>query len=173
MGALILEQTETYTVLWEAAQRACDLAFENATADLRTLKGGRSCFYPIVNPDGSIDVGVNPDYHYLIYQENGFASFPMTWAYNRVIPMWIDGRLQFRKCVGINRFQSGHKNYWQRGADGQLVPEYKQKRSWVHPGLPPKHFIADAVDEALEEYEYDLFEANCYDTLGELDLIYG
>ena len=150
--------------LYDTANKACDYAYANATEDMKTLKGGRSCFYPVVDiKNGKVGVGINADYHYLVYQNNGFASFPMKWAYGRVIPMVVNGKLIFRKCTGINRFQSGHKNYWQRDANGELIPEFKQKRSWVHPGLPPKNFIEDAVDEAVDEDYYDIQEAIIYD----------
>ena len=138
--------------LYATANYACDLAYENALPIFKTFKGGRMAFFPCVDVEnGRIGVGVNPDYHYLIYQERGFASFPMSWAYGRTIPLMINGQIVFRKCTGVNRFQSGHKNYWQRGVDGKLIPEFKQKRSWVHPGLPPKHFMAEAIEQAIKD----------------------
>lgn len=74
--------------LQETAELACDYAFDFASQDLKSLKGGRMCFYPIVDRENDeIGVGVNPDYHYLIYQNNGFASFPMKWAYGKAQPL--------------------------------------------------------------------------------------
>lgn len=135
--------------LREVAEDACGLAAEKAGEMLSSLKGGRDSFYPVVRGE-TVGVGVNPEYHYLIYQENGFASFTMTACFGKTIPMVIDGRLVFRKCTGLNQFRPGFKTYWVRGQDGELVPEYRQRRAWVHPGLPPKNFMRDAVAEAVE-----------------------
>lgn len=160
--------------LRETAELACDYAFQFASQDLKSLKGGRMCFYPVVDAENeSIGVGVNPDYHYLIYQNRGFASFPMKWAYGRVIPMFIDGELIFRKCTGMNQFRSGFKNYWQRDIDGKLLSEYRQARAWVHPGLGPKSFIDDAIDLALDDKIDDLEDAQWYDKYGYLEEEYG
>lgn len=160
--------------LQEAAELACEYAFEYASQDLKTMRGGRNCFYPIVDKDNEeIGVGVNPDYHYLVYQNNGFASFPMKACYGKTIPMFIDGKLVFRKCTGINQFRSGFKNYWQRDIEGNLISEYKQARAWVHPGLPPKNFLEDAIEKALDDREYDIAEAVFADEYGWLEEEYG
>ena len=143
-----------YRQLYDTANKACDKAYANASREFKTLRGGRMCFFPVVEEsDETIDVGVgiNPDYHYLIYQENGFKSFTMKWALGRVIPMHIDGRIVFRKCTNLNQFRSGHKNYWQRDANGNLYPRWQQKRSWVHPGHEPVKFIDRAIDDAIAE----------------------
>ena len=122
--------TELKRALDETAELACDYAFVIASQDLKSLRGGRSCFYPIADEEkNEIGVGVNPDYHYLVYLNRGFASFPMKWAYGRVIPMFINGKLIFRKCTGINQFRSGFKNYWQRTQDGELIAEWKQAKA--------------------------------------------
>ena len=158
--------------LYIVASQACDLAMENARFDLKTLRGGRECFYPIVRGQ-SIGVGFNPEYHYLVYQENGFASFPMKALLGKTIPLMIGGRIVFRKCTNINQFRPGHKNYWQRDKDGNLVPEYKQARSWVHPGMPPKHFVKDAIKEAMEDNRQFIDDALLYDVYENLEEQYG
>lgn len=144
----------TESVLLSVADEACDNAFANGNEVFRTLRGGRYCFYPIVREDGNgeieVGIGVNPMYHYLVYQENGFASYPMKSLYGKTVPMLIGGQVVFRKCTGINQFRSGFKTYWHRGIDGELIPEYKQARAWVHPGLPPKRFMEEALDDAIE-----------------------
>lgn len=160
-----------YDALYNTAEYACDLAFANATNDLKTLKGGRSCFYPVVNEkNGEVGVGLNTDYHYLIYQNNGFASFPMTWAIGRVVPMMINGKVVYRKCRGVGYeqpwMQPNHKNYWQRGMDGDLIPEYGPKLGWVHPGLPAKNFVDDALDQAIAEKRDDIDAARVKDRFG-------
>ena len=153
--------------LYDAAEEACDIAFANASYDLKTLKGGRMCFYPIADEQNEqFGIGVNPDYHYLIYQENGFASFPMKWAYGRVIPMMINGKLIYRRCTGVGELREGYKNYWQRGLDGELMAEYRQKLSWVHPGLPPKNFMADAIYRVQVDRQNDFEAAILKDRFG-------
>lgn len=157
--------------LHEAAEDACGYAYENASYMLKTLKGGRMCFYPVADEeDGVVGVGLNTEYHYLVYQNNGFASFPMTWAIGRVVPMMINGELQYRYCrsVGYEQpwMQPNHKNYWQRDADGELIPEFGPKLGWVHPGLPRKGFIDEAVECAIEEHADRIEQARLQDDLG-------
>lgn len=147
-------------VLDRMAELACDYAFAYATQDLKTLRGGRSCFYPEVDYDRcEIGVGVNPEYHYLVYQNDGFASYPMRGAYGKTISMWVNGQLIFRKCTGINQFRSGTRAYWVRGADGELLPETRQARAWVHPGSGPKHFLDDAVESAVSDCRSEMVRA--------------
>lgn len=153
-------------ILYTTAERACDLAVEKAGSMLKSLRGGSSCFYPIVDEEeNEIGVGVNPDYHYLVYQNRGFASFAMKSLYNKTIPMVIDGKLVFRKVTGINQWRPGHRYYWQRDQWGELVPEYKQRRAWVHPGMPPKNFLSLAVDQAIDENQDMIDDAMAFDAM--------
>lgn len=156
------------------ANAACDYATELAGKELRHLCGGRSCFYPIWDADeDEIGVGIVDKYHYLVYQNRGFATFTMKWAIGRTIPLLLpDGTRIFRYCKGVGQFRSGFKDYWYRDADGNLVPKRKQKRAWTHPGLGPKNFIEDAVELAVEDNEEDLATAYFYDTYEELEDIY-
>jgi hypothetical protein len=144
-------------VLDEISKDACNIAAEKGSAIFKTFKGGTSAFYP--SPDyeaGEAGVGINEDYHYLIYQENGFQSFSMKALYGKTIPMMIDGVLIFRKVTNINQFRSGKKTYWIRNQDGELMPEYKQARSWVHPGHKPVEFISEAIDESIDKHQEDI-----------------
>lgn len=159
-----------YDALYDAAEYACDLAYSNATSDLKSLRGGRLCFYPLVDEEeGEVGIGLNSSYHYLIYQNNGFASFPMSWAVGRVVPLMINGEIVYRKCQGVGYeqpwMQPNHKNYWQRGINGDLIPEYGPKLGWVHPGLPPKNFIDDALAQAIDENKADIDAARVLDRL--------
>ncbi len=159
--------SEVAKVCEQAAERACDLAFQYASDDLTGLKGGRMCFYPVVNyEDDTFGVGVNPDYHYLVYQNNGFASFAMKSCIGKTIPMMTPNGLIFRKCTGVGQWRSGTRDYWSRDINGNLMVETKQRRAWTHPGLGPKRFIDDAVDDAMSEYEDDIIEAVFYDGYG-------
>ena len=49
MGLVVTNYLESE--LKRVASIACDYAFANASEDLKTLRGGRSCFYPIVDVD--------------------------------------------------------------------------------------------------------------------------
>ena len=149
------------STLWDVANVACDRAVGNAGGMFRTFRGGRDCFFPKVDVAGRrVGIGLNPTYHYLIYQEHGFQSFTMRWALGRTIRMVLpSGEVIFRKCTALNQFRSGHKNYWYRDENGTLVPRYQQKRSWVHPGLPPKDFIKQSVSEAVVYEQHDIDRA--------------
>lgn len=144
-------------VLDEISESACDLAAEYGSAYFKTFRGGRLAFF--ASPDyetGEAGVGINPENHYLIYQENGFQSFSMKSLYGKTIPMIIDGQLIFRKVTNINQFRSGNKTYWIRNQDGELMPETRQARSWVHPGHEPVKFISDAIDDAIDQHQDDI-----------------
>lgn len=144
-------------VLDMVSETACDLAAEYGSGIFATFKGGRMAFYP--SPDyaaGYAGVGIVPEHHYLIYQENGFQTFPMKSLYGKVVPMLIGGQLVFRKVTNINQWRKGEKTYWVRGQDGELMPETRQSRSWVHPGHGPVQFIADAIDDAIAMHSEDI-----------------
>lgn len=161
-----MAETRYEKALRITAERACDIAVQKAGSMLKSLKGGRDCFYPIVDFDESeIGIGINHEYHYLVYQDRGFASFPMRAIYGKVIPMVIDGELVFRKVTGINQWRPGHRYYWQRNQWGELVPEYRQRRAWVHPGVGPKNFISDSVDLAILENQDEIDESYLFDAM--------
>lgn len=158
----------TESTMRDVANVACDKAVEKAGWVLKSLRGGRACFYPVSYED-IVGVGVNHEYHYLIYLDRGFASFPMRAIFNKTIPMVINGQLTFRKVTGINQWRPGHRYYWQRGSDGELIPEWKQRRSWVHPGYGPTNFISAAVEEAIEENQDDIDLAIYFDKYEEVE----
>ena len=165
-----MASTHLESTLHDIANVACDKAAEKAGDIFRSLRGGRNSFYPVVNMEtNNVGVGVNHDYHYLVYLNRGFASFPMRAIYGKIIPMLINGKLVFRKVTGINQFRPGHRNYWQRDINGELVEEYKQRRAWVHPGYGPTNFIQSAVREAIDENQKDIDLAIIYDKYEELE----
>lgn len=144
-------------VLDAVSETACDLAAEYGSGMFNTFSGGRLAFYPAPDYEaGYAGVGINPENHYLIYQENGFASFAMTALYGKTVPMIVGGALIFRVVTNINQWRSGQKTYWLRNQDGELMPETKQARSWVHPGHEPTRFIADAIDDAIAQHQEDI-----------------
>lgn len=75
---------------------------------------------------------------------------------HNTVPMVIGGQLVFRKVTNINQWRKGEKTYWVRGQDGELMPETRQSRSWVHPGHGPVQFIADAIDDAIAMHSEDI-----------------
>ena len=148
------------TAMWSAAELACERAAEFAGERLQSLRGGARAFYPIVDDDSCrFGVGVIPEFHYLVYQDNGFATFPMWSLDGKVVPMVVNGQRIFRRAKGINLFRSGRKVYWRRNINGELFPSGEQRRAWVHPGLPPKSFVEDGVDSAARERADEIFRA--------------
>lgn len=160
--------------LYLTARTACDYATEYAGKELRHLKGGRNCFYPIWDAENNdVGVGIVDQYHYLVYQNRGFATFTMKWAIGRLVPMLLpDGTRIFRYCRGVGQFRSGFKDYWYRDIDGNLVPKRKQRRAWTHPGLGPKNFIEKSIESAVKDNEQYIGLAYYYDTYSKLEDAY-
>lgn len=161
LGEMARYRENTIFELELAGLDACDLAAEKAGRMLRTLRGGRSAFYPKIDVEGlRVGVGVVEKYYYLVYQDTGFACFPMTWALGRVIPLHLpDGSVVFRYCGDVGSPRGGVKRYWYYGADGNLVHKDETKRSWTHPGLAPKNFLRDAAEEAVAAHRDDINDA--------------
>lgn len=150
------------TELYSTAVMACGRCAEIASRQLRSLRGGRNAFYPIVHADeGKFGVGVIDQYEYLVYQNDGFSTFVMTSLAGRVVPMLINGQRVFRYASKsrIGRFRSGHTTYWRRDSSGNIIGSGEQRRSWVHPGLPTKGFIEQGVKEVALEKANDLYRA--------------
>lgn len=146
--------------LWDAAESACYKCAQFAGQRLKSLRGGVNAFYPNVDVDNCrFSVGIVEKYGYLVYQDTGFATFVMSSLMGKTIPMLINGQLIFRRATRINRFRPGRKVYWRRGADGELIASEEQRRSWVHPGMPPKSFLSDGVNAAAVEHAQDIYEA--------------
>ena len=146
---------KTYKLRYDTARLACAKSGANAMECLRSEKGGSLsgllAFYPIVEDDGNIGVGLNPPYYYLKYQNNGIRSFPMLALKGQVVPMMIFGRLVFRKVSHVNEWKKGgeRKTYWRYNQDGELFGSVEPARRWVHTGMAPKLFINRALEEAI------------------------
>lgn len=147
--------------LRDTAELACDKCAELAGQQLKSLSGGRRAFYPNIDEETCrISVGVVDRYHYLVYQDTGFETFAMTALRGKTIPIKLEnGQIIYRKAAGINEWRSGVKTYWRRNASGELVSSVEQRRAWVHPGLPPKNFMREAVTQAAMEKAQDIYEA--------------
>jgi len=150
------------TELYATAVIACGRCAEIASRQLKTLRGGRNAFYPVVRADeGKFGVGIIDQYEYLVYQNRGFSTFVMTSLAGRTVPMLINGQRVFRYASKsrIGRFRSGHTTYWRRDSSGNIIGTDEQRRSWVHPGLPTKGFIEQGIQEVARERADDLFHA--------------
>lgn len=148
----------------DAASIACMRCAEFAGQRLKSLRGGIYAFYPKVDMENcKFGVGIVDDYEYLVYQDKGFATFVMSSLKGKTVPMIINGQRVFRRASRIGKFRSGRTDYWRRGLDGELIASNEQRRSWVHPGLPPKDFLRDGVEAAARECASDIFNALCED----------
>ena len=144
------------------AQLARYKAAAKASMMLSTLSGGVDSFYANYDIDKmQVRLGVVDERHYLLYQEHGFASFPMWWVDGRVIPLTLkNGTRIFRRGRDVNKYKPGpRKTYWYRQDGGKLAGQLQTSRRWVHPGLPPKNFMRDAVREAIAESQPDIDQA--------------
>ena len=154
-------------VLRETAELACDRCAEYAGQRLKSLRGGRGAFYANVYPDEfRFAIGVVDEYEYLVYQDTGFETFVMTALKGKTVPLMIDGQRVFRKVTNVGQFNTrrpGMTTYWRRDINGKLFGSVERRRSWVHPGLPPKNFIADGATAAAREKAQDLYEALIFD----------
>ena len=161
--------SRTELAMARAAELARDKAVAKASDRLKTLRGGVGSFYPISRPDEmEVGVGVNPPYHYLIYLEDGFASFAMKSLLGKTVPILVNGELIFRKVTHVGRWRSGFRDFWYYGADGQLASRWGQRRSWTHPGVGPKDFMKEAAQEAADEMQPELDAAMRDDILERL-----
>ena len=89
-------------------------------------------------------VGIQSKLKYVLHQERGIKSFLMTWVEGRTLPMGCkqgDGP-HFRK--GSHVGESGYVNI-------PHVGRVWRDQKWRHPGLKPKNFMANAIDEAIKE----------------------
>lgn len=149
--------------LYDAAELARYKVVEAGLRQLKSFKGGIYALYPVVNMlDCEFGVGVVDEYHYLVYQDEGFQTFPMRSLTGKTVPMMIDGNLVFRRVSNVGRFKKGGKPdkiYWRRDDGGMLYPSPEQERRWTHPGLPPKDFIDEGVREAAIESAPDIYAA--------------
>lgn len=90
-------------------------------------------------------VGIQVTAPHLIYQSRGFGPFLMKELEGKTIPM--NGG--FRRVHGVG--QPG----WVTLPGG--VRDFRQQK-WRHPGLQGKHFLEDAIKQAIEEYRPTLQE---------------
>lgn len=125
----------------QVSQRAAQLAQQ-------TVKGygwSNKAISAIVPLPGDGKVGLRTTEKYLMHQDRGISPFLMTWVQGRTVPMGCkrgDGP-HFRR--GSHVGEPGWVNIPHVGR------VYRQQR-WRHPGLKPKNFLENSLQQAL----YDL-----------------
>lgn len=111
-----------------------------------------------VSAEGTI--GVRTTAQYLIFQSRGTRPRVMWELEGKVIPMPGPGGIQFRYAKGVGQpgwvslpggVQPRSYGFYatRRGPDGGLQVYRQQK--WRHPGLRPRRFLEDSIDQAIRE----------------------
>ncbi len=89
-------------------------------------------------------VGIKTTLKYLMHQEKGFQPFLMWWVQGRTIPMAC------KQGDGPHFRRGGHV-----GEPGFVDIPHKGKvwrdQRWKHPGLAPKNFMRDGLNQAIKE----------------------
>lgn len=107
-------------------------------------------------------VGLRTSAKYLMHQDRGFGPFLMTWVEGRTLPLACkrgDGP-HFRRgshvgepgWVTIPHGEDAPKYGLQKwgGKNAPGVRVWRQQR-WRHPGLKPKNFLENALQQAIYE----------------------
>jgi hypothetical protein len=88
-------------------------------------------------------VGIRTSQKYLMHQERGIKPFLMTWVNDRTLPMGC------KRGDGPHFRRGGHV-----GEPGYVnIPHVGQvwrTERWKHPGLQPKNFMRDGLNQAIE-----------------------
>jgi hypothetical protein len=141
----------SYPLCVALANDAVKLAVVKATSMLRTAKGAQG-FYPIATGDGEFGIGIHPWAYYMKYQNDGFPPFTMWALQGKTVPIRLpDGRVLFR--VASNVGAPGKIN--KRDEKGRIAKGNTGVK-WRHPGLKPKNFLDDAIDEALAVHSAEI-----------------
>jgi hypothetical protein len=88
-------------------------------------------------------VGIRTTQKYLMFQERGIKPFLMTWVNGRTLPMGCksgDGP-HFRRGGHV-----GEPGY----VDIPHVGKVWRDARWKHPGLQPKNFMRDGLQQAIQ-----------------------
>jgi hypothetical protein len=129
------------------SRRAVQLARQNAPK--KTGKGARGLLP--MRRLGEVGIRVPPEVFYMGIQESGMKSFVMHGLAGRVIPIRLpSGELIFRTATPEN---IGRRRIISRDERGRILTT---KLSWWHPGLKPKHFMRDAINQAIREWQESL-----------------
>lgn len=93
--------------------------------------------------------GIRTTQKYLMYQEKGIRPFLMTWVQDRTLPM---------AC------KQGDGPHFRRGShvgepgfvDIPHVGRVWREQRWRHPGLQPKNFMRDSLQQAIQEFRPEI-----------------
>ena len=122
------------------SQRAAQLARES----IQSMGWSEKSINAVQPMNGDGKVGIHTTQKYILAQSRGFKPFLMTWVEGRVVPLHdkASGQTHFRygKEVG----QPG----WVTLPGGVRV--YREQK-WRHPGLKPKNFLENAIQQAINE----------------------
>lgn len=125
--------------------RTSALAAKRARESARSMGWGNKTIEslaPAQQEDGTC--GVTSSLKYVWFQERGIKSFLMWWVQDRTVPLGCsqgDGP-HFRR--GSHVGEPGYVNIPHVGR------VYREQR-WRHPGIKPKHFMEQALHDAIEE----------------------
>lgn len=120
------------------AERAAQLARQNIR-DRGWSQRAASAIVP-VGREGQVGLRVNLDY--LLYQNNGINPFIMWWVEGRTVPIKDASGVHF--VYGKEPGQPG----WVTLPGG--VKKWRDQK-WRHPGLKPKYFLENSLDQAISE----------------------
>lgn len=96
---------------------------------------------------GEVGIRVPNESKHLIFQEEGIRPFTMTALEGKTIPIRdASGHIHFRAAYG--KSAPGRRKITSRDEQGRILDS---KVMWRHPGIKPKHFMRDAVREAITE----------------------
>lgn len=122
------------------SQRAAQLARES----IQSLGWSEKSINAVQPMTGDGKVGIHTTQKYIIAQSRGFEPFLMTWVEGRVVPLHDKG-------TGKTHFRFGKEV----GQPGMVtlpggVRVYREQK-WRHPGLKPKNFLENAIQQAINE----------------------
>lgn len=125
------------------AERAAQLARQNIS-DRGWSQRAANAIVPVAR-DGQVVLHVNLDY--LLYQNRGINPFIMWWVEGRVVPIHDSSGVHM--VYGKEPGQPG----WVTLPGG--VRKWRDQK-WRHPGLKPKYFLENALQQAIAEHQPDL-----------------
>jgi len=129
------------------SQRALQIV--QLTAPRKTGRGvGQLRAY---SAEGEVGIEIPDEVHYMEYQDQGIKPFVMKDLAGKTIPIRRpDGTIIFRRATEDN---VGRRRITARNEKGQIITS---KITWRHPGLKPKNFIKNALDQAVREWVYSV-----------------
>lgn len=97
-------------------------------------------------------VGISSTMKHLLIQNRGFDPFVMWWVEGRMVPIKDKQTGQTRRIKGREPGKPGFVNIPGRG-------RVWRDQKWKHPGLKPKRFLEQAIQQAIKESRRDIQDA--------------